>query len=111
MFSKKHTKTTAFEKLHFSKASICNQQKHYTFPFEKFQGRKGGNQLFNYLAVCNLCRLTRKGGERMDKFKWALKQMFPFSYCSEYKTSGHKEVAVWHMWMGRCFAVRRWRVA
>jgi hypothetical protein len=30
-------------KIYFSKASICNQQKHYTFPFEKFQGRKGGN--------------------------------------------------------------------
>lgn len=47
----------------------------------------------------------------MKKFVWALKQLLPFGYCSEYGTNGRKEVAVWRMWMGRCFAVRRWQVA
>jgi hypothetical protein len=64
MFSKKRTKTIAFEKLHFSKASICNQQKYYTFPFEKFQGRKGGNLLITCCTQRILCRITEKGGEK-----------------------------------------------
>jgi hypothetical protein len=57
-------------------------------------------------------QICRKRGEKdMKKFVWALKQLLPFGYCSEYGTNGRKEVAVWRMWMGRCFAVRRWQVA
>jgi hypothetical protein len=47
----------------------------------------------------------------MNKFIWMLKQLLPLSYVSEYSTNGHREVAVWHMWLGRCFNVKRWTVA
>ena len=46
----------------------------------------------------------------MKKLFWAIKQLFPFMYLSEYSTNGHREVAVWRMWMGRSFSIKRWKV-
>lgn len=37
-------------------------------------------------------------------------QIFPRMYYSEYETDGHKEVAIWKMWFGHTYDIKRWNV-
>ena len=37
---------------------------------------------------------------------WSLKQLFPFTYRTNYgDESGQRHFVVWRMWLGRCFAI------
>jgi len=47
----------------------------------------------------------------MNKLIWMLKQLLPLTYVSEYSTDSHREVAVWHMWLGHTFDTKHWAVA
>lgn len=41
------------------------------------------------------------------RITWYLKQLFPFTYRSQYATqSGEKHFAVWNMWFGKCFNIQ-----
>lgn len=41
---------------------------------------------------------------------WYLKQLFPFSYNTTFRSDGHKYVTVWNMWLGRCYNIKEWKV-
>lgn len=36
---------------------------------------------------------------------WYLKQLLPLTYRSHYEADGAQHLAVWKMWMGRCYNV------
>jgi hypothetical protein len=39
-----------------------------------------------------------------------LLQIFPKTYYSEYETEGHKKVAIWKMWFGCTYDIKKWTV-
>jgi hypothetical protein len=39
-----------------------------------------------------------------------LKTLIPVTLYSQYSTNGHREVAVWRMWFGKSYDVKRWEV-
>jgi len=39
-----------------------------------------------------------------------LKTLMPVTYYSQYSTNGHREVAVWRMWLNRSDNIKRWQV-
>jgi hypothetical protein len=54
-----------------------------------------------------------KKGVVMKKFTWILKQLFPCLYYSEYviTNNNQKELAIWRMWFGRSYDIKRWTLA
>lgn len=46
----------------------------------------------------------------MDRITWHLRQLLPLRYESTYTEDGDRWLCVWRMWLGRSFAVRRWRL-
>ena len=45
-----------------------------------------------------------EGGDIMKKTKYYLKQLFPLTYWSKYKTpDGKTYVAIWSQWFGKVF--------
>lgn len=42
---------------------------------------------------------------------WHLRQLLPLGYVTTYGEGGKRYVSTWKMWFGRCFAIRRWRIA
>ena len=52
------------------------------------------------------CRRKRK----MSRIHWYLKQLFSLMYVSTYGEEDRRYVAVWRMWFGRCWGIRRWEV-
>jgi len=47
----------------------------------------------------------------MDKLIWYLKQLFPMKYDTIYKEDGTWYVTIWRMWLGRCFAIKKYALA
>lgn len=41
----------------------------------------------------------------MERFKWYIKQCFPFTYRTTFTENGRRHFTVWQMWFGRCFNV------
>lgn len=42
----------------------------------------------------------------MNKIKWAIKQLLPLTYRTEYRDEQErKHYTVWKMWFGRCFNI------
>jgi len=46
----------------------------------------------------------------VNEFIWYLKQLLPLKYDTIYGEDGKTKVAVWNMWMGRCFNVKIYTV-
>lgn len=42
--------------------------------------------------------------------KWYLMQLFPFKYDTVYEEDGVKKVAIWNMFLGRCYNIREYIV-
>jgi hypothetical protein len=42
-----------------------------------------------------------KGGERMNKILWYIKQLLPLKYISHYTCKGKKHITKFRMWFGR----------
>lgn len=38
-----------------------------------------------------------------NAFVWPIKQLFPLTYTTEYHQEEKKHVAIWKMWLGRCY--------
>lgn len=56
--------------------------------------------------MCEICRLKKK-----NRILWYLKQLFPLTYRSHYKTkSGKPHFAVWKMWFGRCYKIEDFEI-
>jgi hypothetical protein len=46
----------------------------------------------------------------MNRVKWYLKQLLPLTYRTEFVENGRRKVAVWNMWLGRCYNIDEWIV-
>jgi hypothetical protein len=46
----------------------------------------------------------------MQRLLWYIKQLFPFTYVTDYCEDEKHWVCVWKMWIGRCFDIRKWEV-
>ena len=46
----------------------------------------------------------------MSKLTWYLKQLFPLKYDTEYSENGKSYVTIWKMWLGRCFAIKKYEL-
>jgi len=43
--------------------------------------------------------------------RWYVKQLLPLTYVSRYHQEGRWKLAVWKMWFGRCYKIRRFNLA
>jgi hypothetical protein len=46
----------------------------------------------------------------LNKIKWYLKQIFPLTYTSKYKTGLITKICIWKMWLGACYDIREYEV-
>jgi hypothetical protein len=46
----------------------------------------------------------------MNRVKWYLKQLLPLTSRPEFVENGRRKVAVWNMWLGRCYNIDEWIV-
>jgi len=49
--------------------------------------------------------IKERKGKIIEKIKWYLKQLFPLTYRSHYKTEKEDCFCVWQMWLGKCFNI------
>lgn len=42
---------------------------------------------------------------------WYIKQLLPLLYVSTYTEDGQRKLAIWRMWLGRCYNVREYTLA
>lgn len=68
-------------------------------------------------AVSIKVSITEHSGLRIKEIRnsliWYIKQLFPFTYYSEYTVNlkgGVRQVCIWKMWFGRCYNIRRWDI-
>jgi hypothetical protein len=41
---------------------------------------------------------------------WYVKQLFPLKYDTVYGENGNRYCAIWRMWFGRCYGIKRYEV-
>ena len=47
----------------------------------------------------------------LQKIKWFLKQLFPLTYTSYYKSGGQDILTIWKMWFGRSYKITNYFVS
>jgi len=47
----------------------------------------------------------------MERLKWYLKQLLPFTYVTTFTENDQRRLCVWRMWLGRCFSVSTYNLA
>lgn len=68
--------------------------------------------------ICKIkVSITEHSGFKLREIRnsliWYIKQLFPFTYYSEYTVNvkgGVRQVCIWKMRLGRCYNIRRWDI-